>query len=146
MKVILLQNVQKVGKKGEVVEVSDGFATNALFPNKKAILATEKNLATLNRKIASDKASKELEQGLLESAIKSLPEMTLFIKVKANEVGHLFSKIDTKDIVEALEKQRIILSQKNIVLKSSIKELGVYTSTIQEGSYKKDITIKVEKE
>ena len=146
MRVILLQNVQKVGQKGTVVEVSDGYAANALFPNKKAIPATPKNLEALQRTIASVQASKALEHGLLEAAIKSLPDMTVTIAMRANDKGHLFSKVDTATIVEALSKQRINLSEKNIVLKEPIKSLGTYTVPVVEGEYKATISIAVVKE
>ena len=143
MKVILLQNVNKVGKKDEIVEVAGGYADNVLFPSKKAIPATAKNIEALNRKISSTKALKELEHGLLESAIRSLPEETLTIKVKANEKGHLFSSIGEDEIVEALSKKRINLSTKNIVLAKPIKELGEYKIQIVEGSYKKELTLSI---
>lgn len=146
MKVILLQQVPKVGKKGDVVEVSDGYAANALFPNKKAIVADTKNLEALQRKISSLQATKALEHGLLEAAIKAIPDMTVTIPMKANDKGHLFSKLDAGGIVEALEKHRISISTKNVVLKNPIKELGTYTVTIQEGEYKGAITVAVTKE
>ncbi len=146
MKVILLQQIPKVGKKGEVVEVSDGFAANALFPAKKAIAATAKNLDALNRKNASVEDKKALEHGLLEAAIKGLPNMTLTIPMKANDKGHLFSKVDAGAIVDALAKHRISISPKNVVLKESIKLLGVYDVTIVEGSYKGTISVGVVKE
>jgi large subunit ribosomal protein L9 len=146
MKVILLQQVPKVGKKGEVVEVSDGFAANALFPTKKAIPATTKNLEALERKNASLEDMRALEHGLLEAAIKSLPNMTLTIPMKANEKGHLFSKVDAGAIVEALATHRISISAKNVVLKEPIKILGLYEVTIAEGSYKGTISVSVVQE
>jgi large subunit ribosomal protein L9 len=146
MKVILLQQVPKVGKKGEVVEVSDGFAANALFPTKKAIPATTKNLEALERKNASLEDMRALEHGLLEAAIKSLPNMTLTIPMKANEKGHLFSKVDRGAIVEALATHRISISAKNVVLKEPIKILGLYEVTIAEGSYKGTISVSVVQE
>lgn len=143
MKVILLKQVPKVGRAGEVVEVSDGFAANALFPNKSAIPATPKNLEALKRKQASVEASKALEHGLLEAAIKSLPDMTVTIPMRANEKGHLFSKVDESTIVEALTRQRISISPKNIILKEPIKELGSYAVAIREGDYQGKITVSI---
>lgn len=145
MKVILIQNINKVGKKDEIVEVAGGYADNVLFPSKKAIPATAKNIEALNRKISSTKARKDLEHGLLESAIKSLPEETLSISVKANEKGHLFSSIGEDEIVEALSKKRINLSAKNIILTKPIKETGEYKIQIVEGAYKKEITLFITK-
>ncbi|MEK7228361.1 MAG: 50S ribosomal protein L9 [Patescibacteria group bacterium] len=146
MKVILLQNVTKVGKKGEVVEVSDGFAVNSLLPAKKAIAATAKNLEALTRKRDSILATKALEHGLLEAAVKSLPDTALTIAVKANEKGHLFSKVDEKIIVEALAKHRIGISVKNVILDEPIKEVGSYSITVQEGDYKAVVPVVIIKE
>lgn len=146
MKVILLKQVAKVGRVGEVVDVSDGYAANALFPNKLAIPATIKNLEALNRKVASAKATKALEHGLLEAAIRTLPDMTISIPVKANEKGHLFSKVDSSDVVKALAKQRISIATKNIVLAEPIKELGTYPVSIVEGEYKQTISVNLIRE
>ena len=146
MKVILLKSVPKVGKTGDIVEVSDGYAANALFPNKSAIAATEKNLDALKRKNQSQADLKALQHGLLEQAIATLPDMTLEIKVKANEQGHLFSKLDESHIVSELLKHRISISEKNIKLPEIIKQLGSYQVGIEEGSYKAHITLAVIKE
>lgn len=146
MKVILLKSVPKVGKAEEVVEVSDGYAANALFPNKKAIPATPKNLEALKRKNQSEVDQKALQHGLLEQAIATLPDTTLEIKVKANDQGHLFSKLDESDIVSELLKHRISVSPKNIKLPQIIKQLGSYQVGIEEGSYKAHITLAVVKE
>ena len=143
MKVILLKSVSKVGKTGDIVEVSDGYAANALFPNKKAIPATAKNLESLNRKKQSDEDLKALQHGLLEQAILALPDTTIEINVRANEKGHLFSKIDENNIVEELLKHRISISAKNIILKEAIKELGTYQVAVKEGDYKAGITVSV---
>ncbi len=143
MKVILLQSVAKVGKKGDVVDVSDGYAANALLPTKKAIIATAKNLEAHNRTLASVQATKALEHGLLEAAIRSLPNMTLTLKARANAQGHLFSKVDTKAIVEALALHRISVGEKNILLKESIKSIGTYIATIKEGEYTQTISIDI---
>lgn len=146
MKVILLQNVQKVGQRGEVVEVSDGFAINALLPAKKAIAATTKNLEALNRRKEGIIATKKLEHSLLESAVKSLPDMALTISMRANDKGHLFSKVDEKTIVETLAKHRIGISVKNVVLEEPIKEVGTYSIKIVEGDYEAIIPVVVSRE
>ncbi|MBP6857688.1 MAG: 50S ribosomal protein L9 [Candidatus Pacebacteria bacterium] len=146
MKVILTKSVPKVGKKGDIVSVSDGYAANALFPNKLAIPATVKNLESLNRKNKSEADSKALQHELLEKAINTLPDTTLEIKAKANEQGHLFSKIDETNIVESLLEHRISISTKNIILESPIKNIGTYEVLIKEGEYQKSISISVIKE
>lgn len=146
MKVILLKSVPKVGKTGDVVDVSDGYAANALFPNKSAILATQKNLDALNKKKQSEADLKAFQHGLLEQAIHSLPDMKIQIPMRANENGHLFSKVDESGIVKALSQHRVSIGVKNIVLKEPIKELGMYTVTVKEGDYKTDITVEVIRE
>jgi large subunit ribosomal protein L9 len=146
MKVILLQSVQKIGKKGDIVNVSDGYANNALFPNKKAIPASDKNLESLKRKNQSEAETKALQHGLLEQAILDLPKTGLEIKAKANEQGHLFYKIDEERIVSELLKNRISISEKSINLPEVIKSLGNYKIEIKEGSYKAQINLTVSKE
>jgi large subunit ribosomal protein L9 len=143
MKVILLKSVPKVGKAGDVVEVSDGYAANALFPNKSAIAATAKNLEVLNRKKRSNEELKAFQHGLLEQAIAAIPNTSIEIKVRANEKGHLFSKVDEQAIVEALLKHRISISSKNIILASPIKELGTYKVGVREGDYSAEIDVVV---
>ncbi len=143
MKVILLKPVPKVGKAGDVVEVSDGYAANALFPNKSAIPATAKNLEIWNRKKQSKEDLKAFQHGLLGQAILALPNTSIEIKVRANEKGHLFSKVDEETIVEALSKHRISISTKNIILQKVIKELGTYQVGVKEGDYKTEITVVV---
>lgn len=143
MKVILLKSVQKVGKTGDVVDVSDGYAANSLFPNRLAIAATAKNLEALQKKTASVAASKALQHELLEKAISSLPDQVLTIAVRANEKGSLFSKIDESDIVSALLTHRVSISPKNVVLPHPIKELGTYIVTIKEGEHKKEISVSI---
>lgn len=145
MKVILLKSVPKVGKTGDVVNVSDGFAVNALFPNKSAIPATNKNLEELKRKNQSKEDLKALQHGLLEQAISALPNTTITIAVRANEKGHLFSKIDENTIVEELLKHRISISSKNIILNEVIKELGMYKIGVRERDYNTEISISVVK-
>ncbi len=143
MKVILLKGVPKVGKPGEVVTVSDGYAANALFPHKLAVPATEKNIQSLQQKKDAELHTKALQHELLEKAIMNLPESTLTITVKANDKGHLFSKIDEAVIVQALAEHRVSIAPKNIILQAAIKAVGTYTIVVQEGSYKKEVTIAI---
>ncbi len=146
MKVILLKAVPKVGKSGDIVEVSDGYAANALFPNKSAVPATAKNLETLNRKKQSTQDLKALQHGLLEQTILALPNTSIEIAMRANEKGHLFSKVDEETIVEALLKHRISIAAKNIILPHAIKELGTYQVGVKEGDYSANISVIIVKE
>lgn len=143
MKVILLKGVPKVGKPGEIVDVSDGYAANALFPHKLAIPATDKNREALQKKKNAEITTKAYHHELLEKAIASLPDEVLTLSVRANEKGHLFSKITEDDIVKALLAHRVSIAPKNIILGGIIKEVGVHTIVIQEGTYKKEIRLAI---
>ena len=90
MKVILLKAVPKVGKAGDVVDVQDGYASNALFPKKLAIPATQKAMSALQKEKDSKVQASALAQELLEKAIESLPNDEVVITARANEKGHLF--------------------------------------------------------
>lgn len=145
MKVILLKSVPKVGQKGEVVSVSDGYAANALFPNKAAIPATQKNLEALQKQKDFVTQSKALEHTLLEKSLRSIPEEGLVLFMQANEKGHLFSRVTEDTIVTALLEHRVSIAPKNIFIETPIKELGLYIITIKEGEYKTQLKLKVEK-
>jgi large subunit ribosomal protein L9 len=137
MKVILLKAVQKVGKKDDVVEVSEGYARNALLPTKKAIPATPDTLADLARRKAGVVAEKALRHELLDRAIKSLAGQAVTIPVRANEKGSMFSSITKHDVGKFLaDTHRISIDESCIILpQPSIKELGEYVVTIKDEDY-----------
>lgn len=128
MKVILNQDVKGLGRKGEVVNASDGHARNFLFPKKLAIPADKQNLNELSAKKASEAHKKELEK---EEAIKikeKLEKVTLHIKTKAGENGKIFGSITSKEISESIEKEyKEKIDKKKILLKDQIKTLGEHT-------------------
>ena len=128
MKVILQQDVKGLGRKGEVVNASDGHARNFLFPKKLAIPADKQNLNELSAKKASEAHKKELEK---EEAIKikaKLEKVTLHIKTKAGENGKIFGSITSKEISEGIEKEyKEKIDKKKILLKDQIKTLGEHT-------------------
>lgn len=128
MKVILQQDVKGLGRKGEVVNASDGHARNFLFPKKLAIPADKQNLNELSAKKASEAHKKELEK---EEAIKikaKLEKVTLHIKTKAGENGKIFGSITSKEISEGIEKEyKEKVDKKKILLKDQIKTLGEHT-------------------
>lgn len=128
MKVILQQDVKGLGRKGEVVNASDGHARNFLFPKKLAIPADKQNLNELSAKKASEAHKKELEK---EEAIKikaKLEKVTLHIKTKAGENGKIFGSITSKEISEGIEREyKEKIDKKKILLKDQIKTLGEHT-------------------
>jgi len=125
MKVILLQDVKGTGKKGEVVNVSDGYARNFLFPKNLAQEATAQNLNELKKKQKAEQDRKQREIEEAKKMVEKLKDITLVIKAKSGENGKLFGSVTNKEIAEELEKQyKIKLDKKKIVLPEPIKQIG----------------------
>ena len=132
MKVILLADVKSQGKKGDVIEASDGYARNFLFPKKLAVEATAKNLNEIKLKKANDQriAARDLEvaKGLAEKIEKT----SVSVSLKAGEGGKTFGSISSKEIAEALKAQRgIEIDKKKMNLSESIRSLGTYSVPIR---------------
>lgn len=126
MKVILLQDVKGQGKKGEVVNVSDGYARNFLFPKNLATEATTGNMKTLEQQNKAKKLKKEQELDKAKELAAEIEKLTVEIKAKAGEGGRLFGSVTSKDIIEAVEKNhKMKLDKKKLVLPDPIRELGV---------------------
>ena len=146
MKVILLQDVKGQGKKGQLIDVSDGYARNFLLPRKLAQEATADNINTMkmNDKAAQEKRQKEREQALALS--KVLKEMTLTVMAKGGGAGRLFGSVTNAEIADALQKQhKIDLDKRKIVLKEPIKNVGTYTVTCKLGyEITAPLTVKIE--
>ncbi|AKL97347.1 50S ribosomal protein L9 [Clostridium aceticum] len=126
MKVILLQDVKGQGKKGDIVNVSDGYARNFLFPKNLAVEATGGNMKTLEQQ---NKAKEQKQQEELKKAkdlAAKIEKITVELKAKAGEGGRLFGSVTSKDISELVNKKHgIKLDKKKIVLPDPIRELGV---------------------
>lgn len=128
MKVILLQDVKGKGKKGQMLEVSDGYARNYMLPRKIAIEATADavNTMRMNDKAAAEKAAKERAEAL--QIAKQLREMTLVVTAKGGGGGRLFGSVTNQEIADALkEKTGIVLDKRKIVIAEPIKNVGSYT-------------------
>lgn len=126
MKVVLLLDVKGTGKKGDVVEVSDGFARNFLLKNKKAVVAD--NTALNLNKQAKDAKNYHYEQDK-QAAIalaEKLNNASVTLEVKGGENGKTFGSVTSKEIAEALNKQGLEIDKKQIVLKEPIKVAGEY--------------------
>lgn len=125
MKVILLEDVKSLGKKGEIVNVSDGYARNMLLPKKLGAEATPKNLNDLKLKKAHQQ---KLAQNNLESAqefAKNLEGKEIVLTLKVGEGGKTFGSISAKEITEAAQEQLgMTLDKKKLQLESPIKTLG----------------------
>ena len=126
MKVILLQDVKTLGKKGEIVDVSDGYARNMLLPKKLGVEANSKNINDLKlQKANEDKVAKEiLEQAKALAA--EIAEKSVTVSIKVGEGGKTFGSVSSKEIAEAAKAQiDLELDKKKIQLSSPIRTLGV---------------------
>lgn len=132
MKVILQQEVKKVGKKGDVIEVSEGYARNYLLPRKLAVPATNANV---NAAVLQKAAEERKQQRILEEAqvlAAQMAKIEVSIGVKTGEGGRLFGSVTGKDIADALKaKHNIDIDKRKIELKDTIKSLGSYPVPIK---------------
>ena len=127
MKIILKQNMEKIGQVGNVVEVSDGFARNFLIPQGKAISFTASNFKQIEYLKKREAEQREGELKEVNKLAVKINNISLEIKVKAGEEGKLFGSVTSKDIAEALLKEHgIELDKKKLNLKESLKKLGVH--------------------
>ena len=125
MKVILLDNIKGVGKKDQIINASDGYARNFLFPKKLAVEAYNENLAKLKAQNESKAFKKETEKNEASQIAEKINKITLKITVKAGENGKIFGSITSKEIAESLKEQyKIEVDKKKIDLKEPIKSLG----------------------
>lgn len=132
MKVILKQDVKGLGKKGEIINASDGYARNFLFPRNLAAEATQGSIKEheLQKANEAKKKAKDLQDA--KELARELSEATVTIKVKAGENGKLFGSITSKDIAEALKSQcNYDVDKKKIVLDEAIKVAGTYNVEIK---------------
>ena len=132
MQVILLEDVKALGKKGEVVKVSDGYARNFILPKKLGLEATTKNLNDLKLQKA---AEAKLAQEILEQAqalAKEIESKSILLKIKAGEGGRTFGSVSTKEIAIALKEQLgHDIDKKKLVLNDPIKNMGTYTVPVK---------------
>lgn len=148
MKVILKQDVKGLGKKEDMVNVSDGYARNFLFPRNIAVEASSSNINVMNAKKESEKTKKDREISHARSLAEKLKETVVVIKTKAGENGKLFGSITSKDIADKLKAEHNLdIDKKKIVLLDSLKSLGTTVVDVKlypEVSAK--LTIKIEHE
>ena len=132
MKVVLLQDVKDLGKKEELVNVSDGYARNYLFPRKLAVEATSGKLKELEEKKNFEMKKKEKERQAAKELADKLGKLEINFKVKAGENGKLFGSITGKDVADAIKSQhKIDIDKKKVVLHDAIKALGTYQVEIK---------------
>ena len=146
MKVILLQDVKGQGKKGQLIEASDGYARNFLLPRKLAVEATADAMNTkkMNDKATQERIAREKAEALETS--KKLREMTVIVKAKGGGAGRLFGSVTSQEIADALAKSaNIKLDKRKIVISETIKSVGTYTVTCKLGyEINAPLTVKIE--
>lgn len=132
MKVILLDNIKGVGKKDEIINASDGYARNFLFPKKLAVEANAENMSKLNNKKDANQYKKDVEKQAAEEMAKKIKGIMLKIKVKAGKNGKIFGGVTPKEISDNLKSQyKFEIDKKKIELKEPIKTLGSFEVTIK---------------
>ena len=145
MKVILLADIKGVGKKDEVINSSDGYARNFLFPKKLAVEATKSNLNDfeLKQKAEAKRKKEELEQA--QNMAKELENKTVTVKVKTGENGKLFGSVTNKEVAEEIVKQTgMEIDKKKVSIGDPIKMVGERTAVIKlHPKVSAEITIKI---
>ena len=132
MKVILLGDIKCVGKKDQVIEASDGYARNYLFPKKLALEANTENMSKLKARQDSNKFKKDTEKKQAEEIAQKLKGIMLRIKVKAGENGKIFGGVTSKEISDGLKRDyNIEIDKKKILLNETIKTVGTFTVDIK---------------
>ena len=125
MKVILKENIKSIGKKDEIINVSDGYARNYLFAKNLAVEATNSNLAKLKSKKESEQYKKDVEKEEAEKQADKMSKIRLKFKVKAGENGKVFGSVTNKEIADALAKQTgMDIDKKKISFDAPIKMVG----------------------
>jgi len=131
MKVILKEDIKKIGSMGQTVTVADGFARNYLVPKGLAVEANIKNMKSLEhaKKVIQEKAKKV--KASVQDFADRLSKISLVIKAKAGEEGKLFGSVTTMDIAEQLKSKGIEIDKKKISLDEPIKRIGTYAVSVR---------------
>ncbi len=145
MKIILLKDVAKVGKKHEIKNIADGHAQNFIIPRGLGIPATDANVKKIEAlKNASD-ADRQVQEALLAKNLETISSVTISVSGKANEKGHLFAGIHKDEIVEAVKKQvNITIHPDFIMLDKPLKETGEHMVLIEAGGKKANLKLVIE--
>lgn len=132
MKVILLQDEKKLGKKGELVEVSEGYARNYILPKKIGVEATAKNLNDLKLQKANQEKVAQEQLDAAKQLAATLETKEVVVKIKSGEGGRAFGSVSSKEIVTACKEQNgIELDKKKVQLPEALKNFGTYEVTVK---------------
>ncbi len=130
MKIILLQDVKSLGKKGDVKEVAQGYAENFLLPKKLAGIATESTIKIFQSQKEKEQKNKIAETARLKDLVSALKNKKIIIEAKERK-GKLFGSITAKNIEEALKKEDLSIPENSIIIKQAIKKVGEYEIEIK---------------
>ncbi|MDD7463607.1 MAG: 50S ribosomal protein L9 [Anaerococcus sp.] len=131
MKVILTENVVRVGKKGELINVKPGYFRNYLLPNNLAVVADKENIKKLEAMQAEIKAEEEKNRAIAMENKEKIEADSVTIKVMAGEEGKLFGSVTNKDVADALEEKGIEVDKKRISFENEIETVGEYKANIR---------------
>ncbi len=147
MKVILLKDVNKIGKKFDIKEVNDGFAVNFLIPKRLAEQATPKKIAEIEEMKKGIQIEKKIQNDILNKNLAQIEGLELVIKSKANDIGHLFSSIHADKILDKMKKDyKIEIAPDCLLLEKPIKEIGEYMIGVSGGNKKVLFKLIIERE
>jgi large subunit ribosomal protein L9 len=147
MEIILREDIDKLGARGEVVKVAAGYARNYLLPKRLAVAATEANKKIVEQERQAHLRREAKLKGEAEDLAKIVGNVTVTIAQKAGENDQLFGSVTAKDIAEALEKQNYTIDRRKILLDEPIRQLGEYKVTLRlHREVPVEITVRVVKE
>lgn len=145
MKIILLKDIAKVGKKYETKDISDGYAVNLLIPRGFAIPATADAIKRIGMEKMKVEGERKVHEELLLKNLSELDGVTITIKGKANEKGHLFAGLHKEAIAdEVLKQTRLQIDPLSIQLEHPVKEIGTHTIEVNGGGKKVKFTLEIE--
>jgi large subunit ribosomal protein L9 len=144
MKIILLKDVQKVGKKYDVKDVAEGFALNSLIPRGLAKVATKDAIEKVEQLKANDLTNKKIQEELLLKNLEVIKNLRIELKEKANEKGHLFAGVTKETVYEELKKaSKLNLDLDSVKLDKPIKEVGEHKVTVEAMGKKAEFTVNI---
>lgn len=132
MKVILQKDIKSVGKKGQILDASDGYARNYLLPKKLAVIADATNLNELKTKQDANKYKRDMTMANAKELVEKMKSFELTFKIKAGENGKTFGSVTAKDIADELNKKYFVeVDKKKIGLADAIKTIGIHTIDVK---------------
>jgi len=140
MQIILREDIDKLGNRGDMVKVKDGYARNFLLPRRLAVTANESNKKIVEQERQAHLRKEATLKGQAEDLGKLMANLSIVIKQKAGENDHLFGSVTAQDIANALEAQKYTIDRKKIVLDEPIKQLGDYKVTVK---LHKDVSVEI---